>query len=413
MIYNGCKYMLIVCLVLLYVYYGHIKTYRSEKIYDIDKLHMIDGNTVDLFDSEGYMNVKGYGKGKSITKNINTGLHKIASLFGTPDISMGRMKKMDTSKIFSQKDIAQYMVLDTGYSIVMIVLVYNFDDRTERYYTQEVSKILRGVSNNLKIDWMNNIGFDDTYINDISIDKHVNYTSRGRKSDNESLSIDIGISIIDDDHKKYDVRINMTSIDHHVEALPLDGRRGEYSWYYTEKYHSYIDSMTMKYMGESIIQKGSRFAVSDYKRGILPYFNHKTTAYGYTVDSDGDHMMFTFSSGFNSDHSDVYIHNDYAVIKGHTVIYKPVVISYDPLNFMNSWSVHTHDDHINDDGQYQIDLTFASAKYSPKSKELFKLYRWKVEHVYGYWSGYIRDSKGRMIFIDNAVGINESMEFVF
>lgn len=409
-------YLLIVPLVVLVVYFGLLKSYRSEKNFIVGNAKSLGVASVNLITEDG--SLSDHGHGKSIFKNINSELHSIASLFGTPDLSLGRLKKMDSCRIFSDQDIVQHFVLDTGYSLVIVSSVFSFETKQESFFSTEVSKVMRSMGRQLEVVWPKNIAHDKIYQSLITSDKF-NHTSRGDLDENGHFHYDFEFNAQEGADLKqspeFGISANLSSVDNYIEVKPLDGSNGKYLWYYVERFYSKVAAVKLSGPAAVLLKdpNARRFAVSEFKRGVLPYFNQRTTAQGYFVDEQGQDLMFTFGSGFNADHSDTFFHADYAIIRGKQVFFKPVVIHYDPLNFMNSWWVVTHEAHIEEGQEPQVDLKFASVKYSLKSKEIFLLYRWKVEQVYGYWQGHIHDGQGNKILVESAVGVNENLEFKF
>ena len=397
------KWIFLLGLALLFWYLR--RNYASEKNYSHQLAKRTTHQTPQLFSLDGVLNEHGHGKHHY--KDINLDTHPGANYFSQKNLDLGRFKKIDSTRVFEDgKQLTQVTFMDTGYSLLLITSEFDFGTSKENVFSQEFPKVFAMKKDTIELKWSTNIAFDKEYVAKFAIkDLGLEYSSTGKMDNDHKFHAELSVKAKDKEsgNNAVDLKYSMKSFESSLEIKPLDKNLGRKYFYYLERYYSTLTTPTTSL---------PTLAVKEYKRAILPYLNHYSQCTGFAqVDNLASPVYFQMGTGLNADQSDEYSHADVGLIGGKEVHFLPVRIKHDPLNFMNGWTLTTET--VLEGEEPQVNLSLVSVKYSPKSYSLMGIYEWKIEQVFGFWSGYITDSEGRRIKIENAIGMCETHLYRF
>lgn len=380
----------------------------------------------DIFNTEGSLQEE--GEGTNMLKTIGSINSKPSLLFNLPFGSLFRLKKMKSTQFFTSTDVVYCSIIDTGYGYVAILSKFHFPSRKLSTIYSEFSKLGLFTETVKEYSWPltpdeNNDYFDTSLLtidfsyedgirkltNDSNPIHYFQITMDGSSASSSLLSPhELPPALADDNSLTVDLEI----VKKRTEVLALDQHRGKFFWYYKERYYQQVNLVNLTMGTEESMLEGrskSNFAVSESTVGIMPYSVQMTVASGFTV-INGKQLYFTFGSGLNADPRLTQVSQDHVFYDNKEFILEPVEISYDPLNFMNSWSAITYDASNPEDPQTALYLVSERADCLSNSK--LYLYRWKVERVFGRWVGSLKVN-GTSIQIESALGMAISYSFKY
>ncbi len=160
-------------------------------------------------------------------------------------------------------------------------------------------------------------------------------------------------------------------------------------WFYTLKAMNTPCSITIKTQTEELVSKNCN-SIGDYGRGMYHYKTSSRWVTSMGILEDGKRFSINFEEGI--------IHEELSEsqiqafkIDSKLVKLNPIVLKYDELNLMNSFTLKTHENFK--DLNRQVDLVFTSHKAHYKVDN-FIIIKNKMELVYGTLSGWVSDEEG-------------------
>lgn len=145
---------------------------------------------------------------------------------------------------------------------------------------------------------------------------------------------------------------------------------------------------------------------SDYGRGLFPY---KTNwIWGSAMGMTGEHALgLELGGGIPVEHSKAV--EDKFKIDDKVQLLNPLVITYDKLNFMNGFTMKTHEK-FSSDPNNAADIVFR-ASYVHKKKDNLIILTSNMDYIYGTYSGWVTDERGHKYEFADVTGIVEIAKF--
>lgn len=187
------------------------------------------------------------------------------------------------------------------------------------------------------------------------------------------------------------------------EMSPIDEEQ-KY-WVYDLKSGANKCKFDFKLNGEVIKSNEKSLGFADIGRGVFFYKTHSRWAsmMGYLKDGKRNFTL-NFQNGI-SDPKTSKSSAHYFKVDGKLVKLNPVVIKYDPLNFMNSMSFKTHENFLGDENN-RAEYVFTSFHHLPL-KENFLIISSDFNMVYGTYSGWVTDDEGNKYEFEDIAGFYE------
>lgn len=172
-------------------------------------------------------------------------------------------------------------------------------------------------------------------------------------------------------------------------------------WYYNLKAYNLSCEGTLN--GETL--EGC-VGASDYGRGLFPY---KTNWIWGTASGKSGKHNFSLELGGGIPHESSNTFED--AFKVGTKVFKlsPLAYTYDKLNYMNGFTMKTHENYAHDMNN-AADIVFRSSFVHTKKDNLI-IIKSNMDYIYGTYSGWVTDDKGNKFEFEDIHGFVEIAKF--
>lgn len=333
-----------------------------------------------------------HGFSKKYVKELNA--DKLYSpIFGLQKFNQVRFKKFEHYSVQFGDKILQVAAADVFIGGNIFVIVYDYETKEIIYENKDLLPIIDKAQFPELAD--NVFACAGSYTSEkggLRVKVHKQKVADG------ICRTDIEVSAKDKVEASFTLNRSMNDEDIYT-IVPIT-EDNKYFYYNLKAYHI---SCSGTYNGEKV---NDALCASDYGRGLFPYKTNWiwSTATGKTGDKT---ISLELGGGIAAVHTNGL--DDAFKVDDKVFKLNPVEYTYDKLNYMNGFTMRTHEKFAGDKNN-AAEIVFRT-NYVHKKKDNLIIIKSNMDYIYGTYSGWVTDDNGVKYEFENIRGLTEVAKF--